>query len=194
MKKAVKLTALSLALALGSSVAMAEDNIAFVNVDYLFAHHPARQVEFKKLDDQFKAPSERLQAADKALQDKKAAFEKEIDGKVKALDKDAPKLRQADIKKRQDEIAKLAQKRDEEFKKLVQEHQENIAKFREETQKAEMEVERKLLTDIQTATTTVAKAKNYSAVLDEKVAVYAADGKNITEEVLKAIPAPAQAK
>lgn len=189
MKKTLKLTALTLALAF-SSVAMAEDNIAFVNVDYLFANHPARQVELKKLDDEFKAPSEKLQAAEKALQDKKATFEKEINAKVKALDKDAAKLRQADIKKRQDEIAQLAQKRDAEFKKLLQEHQANVEKFRQEVQQRELEVQRKLSTDIQTATTNVAKAKKLTAVLDEKAAIYSAEGKNITDEVLKSIPAP----
>lgn len=194
MKKAVKLTALSLALALGSSVVMAEENIAFVNVDYLFANHPARQAEIKKLDDDLKAPSEKLQAEEKALQDKRKSFEKELDGKVKALEKDAPKLRQADIKKRQDEISKLAKKRDEEFQKLVQAHQQKVAEFRQDAQKRQAEIERKLLTEIQTATTDVAKAKKYTAVLDEKAAIYAAEGKNITEDVLKAIPAPAQAK
>ncbi|WP_040975992.1 MULTISPECIES: OmpH family outer membrane protein [Pasteurellaceae] len=193
MKKAVKLTALSLALAF-STAAMAEDNIAFINVDYLFANHPARKIELQKLDDEFKAPAEKLQAVEKSLQEKKAAFEKEIDGKVKALEKDAPKLRQADIKKRQDEISKLAAKRDGEFKALVDEHQKNVAKFREDGQKKEMAIQQKLLSDIQTAATEVAKAKNYTAVLDEKAAIYTADGKNITEEVLKAIPAPAQAK
>lgn len=95
-------------------------------------------------------------------------------------------------KKRQDEISKLAKKRDDEFQKLVQAHQKKVEQFRQDAQKRQMEVERKLLTDIQTATTTVAKAKSYSAVLDEKAAIYAADGKNITEEVLKAIPAQAK--
>lgn len=192
MKNVVKLTALSIAL--GSSVAMASDNIAFVNTEYLFAKHPARQVELQKLDDEFKAPAEKLQAADKALVEKRTQFEKEIDAKAKALEKDAPKLRQADIKKRQDEIAKLVEKRDAEFKKLVEEHQKNVAEFQANGQKREAEINQRLLTEIQTATTNVAKAKNFTVVLDEKTAVYFADGKNITEEVLKAIPAPAQAK
>lgn len=190
MKKVVKLTALSLGLALAST-AMAQDNVAFINVDYLYVNHPARQAEFTKLDAEFKAPAEKLQAAEKALQEKKATFEKEIDGKVKALEKDAPKLRQADIKKRQDEIAKLAEKRDAEFKKLVEEHQKNVAEFQAAGQKRETEINQKLIADIQTATNNVAKAKNFSIVLDEKTAIYMAEGKNITEEVLKAIPAPA---
>ncbi|MFZ7217522.1 OmpH family outer membrane protein [Avibacterium avium] len=193
MKKAVKLTALSLALALGSSVAMAEDNIAFVNVDYLFAHHPDRDAENRKTEADLKPTIEKLQADEKALQKKKAAFEKEIDGKVKALEKDAPKLRQADIKKRQDEITKLAQKRNDEYQKLAQAHQKDVNDFTKKVQQRDVEVQNKLAASIQAATTNVAKAKNYTAVLDEKAAIYAVDGKNITEEVLKAIPAPAAA-
>ncbi|MBN6710545.1 OmpH family outer membrane protein [Haemophilus haemoglobinophilus] len=192
MKNVVKLTALSIAF--GSSVAMASDNIAFINTEYLFAKHPARQVELQKLDEEFKAPAEKLQAADKALVEKRSQFEKEIETKAKALEKDAPKLRQADIKKRQDEIAKLAEKRNAEFNKLLEEHQKNVAEFQANGQKREAEINQRLLTEIQTATTNVAKAKNFTIVLDEKTAVYFADGKNITEEVLKAIPAPAQAK
>ncbi|MFQ1048273.1 OmpH/Skp family outer membrane protein, partial [Avibacterium paragallinarum] len=181
---------LSFALALGTS-AVANDNIAFVNIDYLFAHHPARQVELQKLDDEFKSPSEKLQAAEKALQDKKSAFEKEIDGKVKALEKDAPKLRQAEIKKRQDEIVKLEQKREEEFKKLVADYQQQLEQFRQDVQKRQMDIQRKLASDIQTATSNVAKTKKYTIVLDDKASVYSVEGKDITEDVLKAIPAPA---
>ncbi|MGY6090180.1 OmpH family outer membrane protein [Avibacterium paragallinarum] len=190
MKKVAKLTTLSFALALGTS-AVANDNIAFVNIDYLFAHHPARQVELQKLDDEFKSPSEKLQAAEKALQDKKSAFEKEIDGKVKALEKDVPKLRQAEIKKRQDEIVKLEQKREEEFKKLVADYQQQLEQFRQDVQKRQMDIQRKLASDIQTATSNVAKTKKYTIVLDDKASVYSVEGKDITEDVLKAIPAPA---
>lgn len=213
MKKAVKLTALSLGLAFASSFAMAEDNIAFLNVDYLFANHPGRQAELKKLDEEFKAPADKLKADEKVLQDKKVSFEKEIDNKaksiekevnakVKALEKDAPRLRQADIKKRQDEIssfakkrqdevAKLAQQRDADFKKLVEEHQKNVAKFQSDAQKRETELNKKVLTEIQTTATNVAKAKNYNIVLDEKTVVYTVEGKDITEDVLKALPQPA---
>uniref|UniRef100_Q0I386 Outer membrane protein n=1 Tax=Histophilus somni (strain 129Pt) TaxID=205914 RepID=Q0I386_HISS1 len=192
MKNAVKLTALSIAL--GSSIAMASDNIAVVNTEYLFLNHPARLLEFQKLNKEFKAPAEKLEAADKALVEKRANFEKEIETKSKALEKDAPKLRQADIKKRQDEIAKLVTKRNDEFNKLVAEHQKNVAAFQAEAQKRDAEITQRLLKEVQTATTNVAKAKNFTIVLDEKTAIYVADGKNITEEVLKAIPAPAPAK
>lgn len=193
MKKVVKLTALSLGLAFASSAVLAQDNIAFVNTEYLLVNHPARQVELQKLEAEFKGPEEKLRASEKALQEKKVAFEKEIDGKVKALEKDAAKLRKADIQKRQDEISKLAQKRDTEFRALVEAHQKELAALQQAGQKRDAEITQRFVSDINTAVKTVAQAKNYNIVLDTKTAVYAVDGKNITEEVLKAIPAPAAA-
>lgn len=192
MKKAVKLTALSLALV--SSVAMADDNIGFVNVDYLIINHPTRPAELEKFNAEIKAPLEKLKNSEKALQEKKMSFEKEIEGKVKALEKDAKKLRQADIKKRQDEINKLAEKRNAELNALVAEHQKNVAKFDQDNQKRDHELTKRFLNDIAEATKKVAKEKNFTAVLEERNAVYIADGKNITQDVLKALPAPAKAK
>ncbi|QLB12635.1 periplasmic chaperone for outer membrane proteins Skp [Bisgaardia hudsonensis] len=192
MNKIVQLATLSLALS--SSIAMAEENIAFINVDYLYVNHPARMVELKKLDAEFKEPADKLKAEEKKLADKKDALEKEIEDKVKKLEKEAPKLRSADIKKRQDEITKLAEKSDAEFKKLVSEHQKNVADFQAQGQKRENEINQKLLADIQSATNSIAKAKNYTIVLDGKTAIYAIEGKDITEDVLKAIPEPKTAE
>lgn len=188
MKKAVKLSALSLAFALGSSVAMASDNIAFVNSDYLFVNHPARQAELQKLDQEFKAPIEKLKAEEKALTDKKASFEKDIDGKINALKKDAPKLRQAEIKKRQDEITKLADKYDAELQKLGKEYQQHVAEFQQKGQQRENEINQKLLSDIQKASVEVAKSKNFTVVLDGKYGLAVSEGKDITDDVLKALP------
>lgn len=188
MKKAVKLSALSLAFALGSSVAMASDNIAFVNSDYLFVNHPARQAELQKLDQEFKAPIEKLKAEEKALTDKKASFEKDIDGKINALKKDAPKLRQAEIKKRQDAITQLADKYDAELQKLGKEYQQHVAEFQQKGQQRENEINQKLLSDIQKASVEVAKSKNFTVVLDGKYGLAVSEGKDITDDVLKALP------
>ena len=49
-----------------------------------------------------------------------------------------------------------------------------------------------MIASIQTATNNVAKQKNYTLVLDDRSVVFAVDGKNITEDVLKAIPAQAK--
>ena len=43
MKNVVKVTALSLGLALASGFAAADENIAFINAGYLFQNHPDRQ-------------------------------------------------------------------------------------------------------------------------------------------------------
>ena len=50
MKNVVKMTALSLGLALASGLAAADENIAFINAGYLFQNHPDRQAVANKLD------------------------------------------------------------------------------------------------------------------------------------------------
>ena len=60
MKKVVKLTALSLALAFTSSLAMAEENIAFVSAEYLFQNHPDRKAIADKLESEFKPTADKL--------------------------------------------------------------------------------------------------------------------------------------
>ena len=54
MKNVVKVTALSLGLALASGFAAADENIAFINAGYLFQNHPDRQAVADKLDAEFK--------------------------------------------------------------------------------------------------------------------------------------------
>lgn len=170
MKNVVKATALSLALAFASSAAFAADNIAFINAGYLFQNHPDREAVAKKLDEEFKAPAEKLQSSKKS-----------IDDQIAALQKDAPRLKSADIKKKEDEI-----------NKLMKAHDEQVAKFQAENQKREAEERAKLLEGIQTATNNVAKAKGFTYVLDANSVVFAAEGKDITEEVLKSIPKAAK--
>lgn len=167
MKNLVKATALSLGLA---TAAFAADNIAFINAGYLFQNHPDREAIAKKLDEEFKAPAEKLQANKKS-----------IDEKIAALQKEAPRLKSADIKKKEDEI-----------NKLMKDHDEQVAKFQAENQKRENEERAKLLESIQTATNNIAKTKGYTYVLDANSVVFAAEGKDISEEVLKSIPKAAQ--
>lgn len=179
MKKVVKITALSLALALTSSLAAAAENIAFINAAYVFQNHPDRKAVADKLDAEFKAPAEKLQAS-----------KKQIDDKIASLQKEAAKLRAADIKKREDEI-----------NKLIANHEQQVKKFQEENDKRQTEERAKLLESIQTATNNLAKEKGYTYVLDANSVVFAVDGKDVSDDVLKALPgaatapaAPAQAK
>ncbi|WP_293729367.1 OmpH family outer membrane protein [uncultured Actinobacillus sp.] len=165
MKNFVKATALSLALGFASASAMAEENIAFVNAAVVFQNHPEREAIGQSLEKQFKAEADKL-----------AASKKSIDGKIAALQKDAKNLRSADIKKREDEI-----------NKLMRAHDEKARQFQQETANAEREETAKLLESIQVATNKLAKEKGYTYVIDANSVVYAVDGKDITEDVLKAV-------
>ena len=117
---------------------------------------------------------------------------KKIDAKIESLQKEASRLRQADIQKRQDEIAKLGANEEAQINKLVQEHEQKVQEFQVQSDKRQNEERAKLLESIQTATNNLAKQKGYTYVLDANSVVFAIDGKDITEEVLKSIPSQAK--
>ena len=108
MKKVIKLVLISAILIFTSRLAMTEENIAFVSADYLFQNHPERKAIAAKLETEFKATVEKLTENKKKVDARIADVQKKVEAKVAALQKDAPKLRAADIKKREDEINKFA--------------------------------------------------------------------------------------
>jgi len=191
MKKVVKLTVLSLALVFTSSLAMAEENIAFVSAEYLFQNHPDRKAIADKLESEFKLTADKLAENKKQIDAKIADVQKKVDAKVAALQKDAPKLRAADIKKREDEINKFASTEQATINKLVAEHDQQVRIYQDNYAKRENQETSKLVESIQAATNAVAKEKHYTIVLDDRSVVFAADGKNISDDVLKAISAAA---
>ena len=193
MKNIAKVTALALGIALASGYAAAEEKIAFINAGYIFQHHPDRQAVADKLDAEFKPVAEKLAASTKEVDDKIAAARKKVEAKVADLEKDAPRLRQADIQKRQEEINKLGAAEDAELQKLMQEQDKKVQEFQAQNEKRQAEERGKLLDSIQTATNNLAKAKGYTYVLDANSVVFAVEGKDITEEVLKSIPASEKA-
>lgn len=194
MKNIAKVTALALGIALASGYASAEEKIAFINAGYIFQHHPDRQAVADKLDAEFKPVAEKLAASKKEVDDKIAAARKKVEAKVAALEKDAPRLRQADIQKRQEAISKLGAAEDAELQKLMQEQDKKVQEFQAQNEKRQAEERGKLLDSIQTATNNLAKAKGYTYVLDANSVVFAVEGKDITEEVLKSIPAAEKAQ
>ncbi|HHF4278924.1 TPA: OmpH family outer membrane protein [Haemophilus influenzae] len=194
MKNIAKVTALALGIALASGYASAEEKIAFINAGYIFQHHPDRQAVADKLDAEFKPVAEKLAASKKEVDDKIAAARKKVEAKVAALEKDAPSLRQADIQKRQEEINKLGATEDAGLQKLMQEQDKKVQEFQAQNEKRQAEERGKLLDSIQTATNNLAKAKGYTYVLDANSVVFAVEGKDITEEVLKSIPASEKAQ
>lgn len=193
MKNVVKITALSLGIALASGFAAAEENIAFINAGYIFQHHPDRQAVADKLDAEFKPVVDQLAASKKDIDEKIAAARKKVEAKVTALEKDAPRLSKADIQKRQEEINKLSASEDATLNKLMQEQDKKVQEFQVQNDKRQAEERGKLLDSIQNATNNYAKSKGYTYVLDANSVVFAVDGKDITEEVLKAIPATQKA-
>ncbi|WP_265472765.1 OmpH family outer membrane protein [Haemophilus influenzae] len=192
MKNIAKVTALALGIALASGYAAAEEKIAFINAGYIFQHHPDRQAVADKLDAEFKPVAEKLAASKKEVDDKIAAARKKVEAKVAALEKDAPRLRQADIQKRQEEINKLGATEDAGLQKLMQEQDKKVQEFQAQNEKRQAEERGKLLDSIQTATNNL--AKGYTYVLDANSVVFAVEGKDITEEVLKSIPASEKAQ
>ena len=188
-----KMTALSLGLALASGFASADENIAFINAGYLFQNHPDRQAVADKLDAEFKPMADKLAASKKEIDDKIVASRKKVEAKIAALQKDAPRLRQAEIQKRQDEITKFGSDEEAALNKLMEEQDKKVAEFQELNEKRQTEERGKLLESIQVATNNLAKAKGYTYVLDANSVVFAVDGKDITEEVLKSIPATEKA-
>ena len=177
MKKVIKLVLISAILIFTSRLAMTEENIAFVSADYLFQNHPERKAIAAKLETEFKATV--------------ADVQKKVEAKVAALQKDAPKLRAADIKKREDEINKFASTEQATINKLVAEHDQQVRIYQDNYAKRENQETSKLVESIQAATNAVAKEKHYTIVLDDRSVVFAADGKNISDDVLKAISAAA---
>ncbi len=193
MKKIAKLTALTLVAGLASGVAMADENVGIINVQYLYSHHPDRQAAFEKLQQEFKAPAAKLQAQEKQFLAAKEKFTKEVDTKVKALEKAAPKLTQAQMKQRQADIAAFAKKSEGELKGLYERLQSASMAFNAENQQAVVATNQRLLKEIQVATDKVAQEKKYTLVLDEKAAVYAAKGKDLTQDVLHVLESETKA-
>ena len=191
MKKVIKLVLISAILIFTSRLAMTEENIAFVSADYLFQTHPERKAIAAKLETEFKATVEQLTENKKKVDARIADVQKKVEAKVAALQKDAPKLRAADIKKREDEINKFASTEQATINKLVAEHDQQVRIYQDNYAKRENQETSKLVESIQAATNTVAKEKHYTIVLDDRSVVFAADGKNISDDVLKAISAAA---
>ena len=94
------------------------------------------------------------------------------------------------------DIRIIADGSDEEaaLSKLMEEQDKKVAEFQELNEKRQTEERGKLLESIQVATNNLAKAKGYTYVLDANSVVFAVDGKDITEEVLKSIPATEKAE
>lgn len=168
MKKTLKITGLAIALALTSALASAAENIAFINSAYLLQNHPEREVVVKKLNEEFKPVEEKLQKQEKVILEKRKAFEAESKNK---------KARPSDLKKREAEL-----------NKLIQQFQTDLAQAQQKNQIREQEETAKIIENVRGVINNLAKEKGYTLVLDANSVVFG-DGKDISDEVLKALKA-----
>ena len=111
--------------------------------------------------------ADKLAASKKEIDDKIVASRKKVEAKVAALQKDAPRLRQAEIQKRQEEITKFGSDEEAALNKLMEEQDKKSGRVpRVKTKKRQTEERGKLLESIQVATNNLAKAKGYTYVLE----------------------------
>lgn len=193
MKNIVKATALSLGLVFASSFALADENIAFIDGAYLLQNHPDREAAAAKLEAELAPTLNALVASKNEIDKKIEESRKKVEAKIAQLQKDKPRLRQAEIQKRQNEITKFTASEEATLNKLVQEQDQKAAQFQAQRDQLQAQERNKLLQSIQLATNNVAKAKGYTYVLNANSVVFAIDGKDITADVLKAIPTSGKA-
>ncbi|AKO45467.1 OmpH family outer membrane protein [[Haemophilus] ducreyi] len=228
MKKMFKIATISSALAT-VGLAQANDNIAFVDPNFLVQNHPVALNEVQKFDKFIKngqnkyaeedkklaeenkaltTEKNKLESDAKKLQSEQANVEASLKKKSAALEKDAPRLRSKEIQTRQAAIESeykafqkkviSLQKREEEFGKKVEAFQKRAENFQESLIKAQEEagglkpddLQKLVVSEINSTIKEVATSKGYTLVLPPSVALYAADeNKDITESVLNALKA-----
>lgn len=166
MKNVFKLAAVVAGLSMFSGVANAVENIGYVNTNVLVQNHPLATNTDPKLVESIKADQAALEKEEKA-----------IINKFETLKKDAPKLRSADIKKREDAINADRKA----FEKKV-------AAFEKKVAEAENKVRQAIYTNIQQSINEVAKNKGYTLVIDANAVMYTQNENNdLTNDVYKVI-------
>lgn len=169
MKKVFKTAALTLALVGATAFAQADEKIALVNGDLLIQQLAAAEQVGQKIDAEFKADIAKVQAMQKTLI-----------SKGEALEKDRKKLKATELKKREEELSKLQA----EYIRVASELQQKV-------QARQGQELARITQEAQVALDKVAKDKGYSIVLKTQSAAYAAEGKDITQDVLKTLIKPA---
>lgn len=166
MKKVLALV--SSVLLIGGMQAYAADttttpNIAVVNVQQVFQQSPKIAELNKKLQNQFKPRQDKLVAAQKALQEELDKFKKES--------------------------ATMSQKDKDALQRKIVDDQSNLAKeaaaFQQDLAKEQSKIMKSVLSQLNETISGIAKASNYSLVLDSQAVIFAADSSDITKLVSK---------
>ncbi len=164
MKKLLCAAGLGIALAASAGVQAAE-KIAIVNVTDIFQKSPQRDAVSKKLEGEFKSRASELQNLEKDLQSKMQQLQR--DGRT-MKDADRTKL-EKDIITKRDSFASKAKS------------------FEEDNRRRQMEERGKILKNIQSAVSDVAKKNGYDLVIDANAVAYAGSVTDITSDVLKQV-------
>lgn len=220
MKNLLKVSAVSVAFVLAANVANAADKIGFINPQFVVNNHPLLadpNSEFvKSVDAQEQRLAEedkKLAEEDKALTEEAEKLKKEeaavtqsLNKKSAALEKEAPRLRSAEIKKRQDAItgeAKAFQKKianfqakEAAFKQKVEAFQKKMSEEQRVFAEKRAATEKQVIEQVNAAVKEIAKAKNYTLILDTNTVIYTANETtdDLSEEVLKAVGGTVPAK
>lgn len=144
-----------------TTAAMPALKVAVVNVQQVLQQSPRVAELSKKLESQFKARQTKIADQQKALQDELDKFKKE-----------SPTMSQKDRDSMQ---KKIANDRSDLVKQVVA--------YQQDLQKEQNKIMQGILNDLNGIVSTIAKAQNYSLVLDSQAVIYATDGNDITKEV-----------
>lgn len=173
MKIVKKIGILASALLLAASVGISQAapatatngnstiKVAVVNVQQVLQQSPRVADLSKKLEGQFKARQTKISDEQKNLQDQLDKFKKE-----------SPTMSQKDRDTMQKKIA--ADRAD-----LVKQ----VVAYQQDLQKEQNKIMQGILSDLNGIVSTIAKAQNYSLVLDSQAVIYALDGNDITKDV-----------
>lgn len=157
----------ALLLTAGVDVAQAADTsgmkVAVVNVQQVLQQSPRVAELSKKLEGEFKGRQTKINDEQKALQDELDKFKKDS-GTMSQKDRDATQK-------------KIASDRSDLVKQVVA--------YQQDLQKEQNKIMQGILNDLNSIVSTIAKAQNYTLVLDSQAVIFAADGNDITKDVAK---------
>lgn len=156
----------ALILAAGVQVAQADTagmKVAVVNVQQVLQQSPRVAELSKKLEGEFKTRQTKINDEQKALQDSLDKFKK-----------DSSTMSQKD---RDSVQKKISADRSDLVKQVVS--------YQQDLQKEQNKIMQGILNDLNGIVSTIAKAQNYTLVLDSQAVIFAADGNDITKDVAK---------
>lgn len=167
--KKIGILASAVLLAAGVEVCQAADavtpniRVAVVNVQQVLQQSPRVAELSKKLEGDFKSRQTKINDQQKSLQDELDKFKKDSTT-MSQKDRDAAQK-------------KIAADRSDLVKQVVA--------YQQDLQKEQNKIMQGILADLNGIVSNIAKAQNYTLVMDSQAVIFAADGNDITKDVAK---------